>query len=144
MSKVHPSGVDRARGYSGDVGEIVSAPYVEPVVQIARAQLAPAEEAASLRPFNATVPSPIAPLTRFLGLERTVASPAWGENAVPRFRNLQKLLLDHALSRPEDERGPPLAAIQTVEKAVQLRLRYQQMHMSEVEMALGSENGMEP
>lgn len=146
MSKVHASGVDRARisGYSGDVGEIVSAPHVEPVVPVTRAQLLPAEEAASLRPLNASVPSPVAPLTRFLGPLLTVANPAWGEDAVPRFRNLQKRLLEHSLSLPEDERSPSLAAIRTVEKAVQLRLRYQQMHMSEIEMALGPESGTLP
>ena len=146
MSKVHASGIDRTRigGYSGDVGEIVSAPHVDPVAPVTRAQLHPAQEAASLRPLNASVPSPVAPLTRFLGPLLTVASPAWGEDAVPRFRKLQKQLLEHSLSRPEDERGPSLAAIRTVEKAVQLRLRYQQMHMSEVEMALKPDSGNLP
>ena len=142
MSTVHVPGVGRqgGTGFSEDVGEIVSVPQQEPITSVSRAQLLPGEEAASLRPLNAKLPSQIASLTRFLGPHLTVANPAWCGDPVPRMRALQKRLVEHSLTLPGSERAPCMRAISVVEKAVQLRLRYQQMYMNEFEMTTEPES----
>lgn len=136
MSSVHasgPHGQGRA-GLPADVGEIVNPGLQEPVARISRAQLSAQEQAISLPPAQVATPGPIAPLTRFLGPLLTVANPAWSGDPIPGMRALQKRLVEHSLTIPEGERSPCMDAISVVEKAVQLRLRYQQMHMSDVEM----------
>jgi hypothetical protein len=134
----NPAG-QHAAGLQGEVGEIVGNVRQEPIMRISRAELSPREQAISLPPTVMATPSPIAPLTRFLGPLLTVANPAWSGDPVPRMRGLQKRLVEHSLTVPESERSACMAAITVVEMAVQLRLRYQQMYMNEVEMAIKPE-----
>jgi hypothetical protein len=91
--------------------------------------------------LEASLPSPadlpegaVAPLTRFLGPLLTVANPAWVGDPVPRMRALQKALVAHSLTLAEDDRSSLMGAISVVETAVQWRLRWQQMRMTEAEM----------
>lgn len=81
----------------------------------------------------------IAPLTEFLGETLTSDNPAWKDDSLPRMRMLQKKLIACALMLPEDERGECLGAISVVEGDVRLRLRWQQMRMTEEEMAANPE-----
>ena len=98
--------------------------------------LKPTEVALSLPP-STELPNAVAPLTDLLGPSLTVASPAWSGDPVPGMRLLQKTLLDKALHLPEDERGPLLSAIDLVERAVRMRLRWQQMRRGELEAQAG-------
>lgn len=91
------------------------------------------DEAASLPSDDAIPSGPLAPLTRFLGPELTVANPAWGEHSVSRMRALQKKLVEFSLTLEESDRAECMAAISQVESAVQLRLRLEQMRMLELE-----------
>ncbi|MFC5474019.1 hypothetical protein [Paraherbaspirillum soli] len=90
--------------------------------------------AAALAQPTHLVDRPLAPLTDFLGPLLTVANPAWSGDPVPRMRDLQKVLVAHSLTLDRAERGPCLAAISVVEHAVTLRLRLQQLRMSELDM----------
>ncbi len=81
----------------------------------------------SLRSSLAESSATLAPLTLFVGVSLTVANPAWSSKPVDAMRALQKALLGHALTQPPDRRADSLAAIDVVERAVQLRLRFQQM-----------------
>jgi len=140
MSTVHAAGVNRQRaaGISSDVGEIIHVSQPDPIVNVSRAQLRPREEAASLLPLNAAPPGPIAPLTRLLGPEYTVANPAWTDHAVRYMRALEKRLVEHSLTLPQEERGACMEAISVVELNVQWRLRLQQMR--EFELVVGPES----
>lgn len=69
------------------------------------------------------------PITQYLGHELTVANPAWTGDPVPYMRSLQRKLIEHALALSPESRKPCLQAIEVVEKAVQHRLRFQQMSM---------------
>lgn len=89
--------------------------------------------AALAQPVQA-VDGPLTPLTDFLGPLLTVANPAWSGDPVPRMRELQKVLVAHSLKLDRAERGPCLTAISVVEQAVILRLRLQQLRMSELDM----------
>lgn len=124
----------RRTGISDDVGEIATVPWQQPVAPITRAQLLPAEEAASLHPLKAAIPDPIAPMTKFLGPRLTVGNRAWTGDPVPAMRALETRLVEHALSLPENERGACMDAIAAVEMAVLLRLRFQQMRMTPEEL----------
>lgn len=120
-------------GFSPGFGELSDIPR-EPLEPLNRAQLLPGEEAASLPP-----PIPqgaMIPLTRFLGPILTVANPAWIGDPVPHLRGLQKSLVAFSLTLAEGKRSELMAAINVVETAVQLRLRLQQMRMTEAEMQI--------
>ena len=127
-------GIDRSRGTDvGDAGDIQSLPKIAAVAQVvARANLLPEEEAISL-PATAAEPLLIRLLSRLLGAKLTVDNPVWSGDPVPRMRALQKKLVEQALLLPEDDRAACLAAISLVEKAVQLRMRWQQMRKSDAE-----------
>lgn len=86
----------------------------------------------------------IAPLTNFLGPLLTVANPVWRGDPVPGMRMLQKKLVAHALTLDEQDRAECMGAIATVENAVQLRLRWQQMRMTEAELNTKPENVKTP
>lgn len=102
--------------------------------------LKPAEAAVSLPP-STELPNAVAPLTRILGPKLTVDSPAWSGDPVPGMRMLQKTLLEAALRLREEDRGDVLAAIELVEAAVQMRLRWQQMRRSEVDALVEAASG---
>lgn len=136
MSTSVTTNVDRKipGGFPTDVGEIQSLPAQNPAQPIGRGQLLPEEEAVSLPPQSPETASPIAPLNRFLGPMLTVANPVWTGDPVPRMRGLQKTLVEHSLTLEQSDRSECMAAISVVESAVQLRLRFQQMRMSEADM----------
>lgn len=132
------SGVDlhNGLGLSADTGEIYSFTPQKPTASVLRNQLLPGEEAASVPPLFGIVTNTIAPLTRFLGPLFTVANPAWTGDPVPRMRKLQKRLVEYALTLDESDRSECMAAIMVVEGDVKLRLRLQQMRMTEAEMEI--------
>lgn len=142
MSKNVTSGNDRnvSGGAAADLGEIHSFTTGQPVQLVARPSLLPQEEVISLPPSLNSLPTPLAPLTRFLGPSLTVANPVWSGDPVPRLRALQKKLVEHSLTLAECDRSDFMAAITVVETAVRLRLRYQQMRMNEAEMNLKPES----
>lgn len=146
MSAAASTGVDRPGGvgFSLDVGEINSLPQAPTSGPVSRAHLLPGEEAASLPLPSAAPPSAISPLTRFLGPLLTVANPVWTNEGLPRMRRLQKKLVEHSLTLPEEDRSDCMAAISVVENAVQLRLRLQQMRMSDAEMNIKDEDVATP
>ncbi len=125
-------------GFSSGFGELGGIPREErgPVM---REQLLPGEEAASLPPV-VVAQGPLVPLTRFLGPLLTVANPAWSGDPIPRMRALQKSLVEHSLALEKGDRSELMAAINVVEGAVQLRLRLQQMRMSEAEMQIKTDD----
>ncbi|RJF96886.1 hypothetical protein D3870_21155 [Noviherbaspirillum cavernae] len=125
-------------GYGADVGEIHTADGVDLPQPILRELLSPEQQALSL-PQRDTTSIALAPLTRFLGPALTVANPVWTGDPVPRMRALQKILIEHALALPEAERPECLAAISVIDRNVQLRLRLQQMYMSDADMNTQSE-----
>lgn len=106
---------------------------LSPQRSVMRAQLLPGELEASLPSHTDLPQGAVAPLTRFLGPLLTVANPAWVGDPVPRMRSLQKALVAHSLTLPENDRAQLMAAITVVETAVQWRLRLQQMRMTEAE-----------
>ncbi|HJV73230.1 MAG TPA: hypothetical protein VJ654_03335 [Noviherbaspirillum sp.] len=118
--------------YSGDVADIPNAGDQSLSHPVLRELLSPEQQALSLPQQDASRPM-VAPLTRHLGPQLTVANPVWIGDPVPRLRGLQKLLIEHSLATPESDRPEFMAAISVVERAVQLRLRLQQMHMNELE-----------
>jgi hypothetical protein len=86
---------------------------------------------------QATPPSrQFAALTNILGKGVTTGNPVWTSAAVPGLRALQKLLVDHALKLPKEERGDCLGAIKVSEGEIKLRLRMLQMHENNAEMAM--------
>jgi hypothetical protein len=102
--------------------------------QRARPTLLPEEAAVSL-PEPDNVPTvEIQLLNQMLGSALTVENPVWSGDPIPRMRALQKALIEHALSLPEDDRSDCLDAVSLVEKAVQLRLRWLQMRRSDAEL----------
>lgn len=96
-------------------------------------QLKPSEVAVSLPP-STELPNAVAPLTDILGAKLTTDSPAWSGDPIPGMRMLQKTLVATSLQQDESERKDLLVAIELVEKAVQMRLRWQQMQRSEIEL----------
>lgn len=135
------SGINKRIGenLSSDGGEIISYPEAPVNKVILRESLSPAEVAVSLPP-SASPESPIAVLTKFFGPVLTVANPAWGGEPIPRMRALQKKIIEYSLTQDEGDRKECMEAISLVERAVQLRLRYQQMHMSDEEMDIKPED----
>ena len=112
-------------------GEIHSVQAAE-LAPKSRLLLNPSEEALSLPP-PAELPNAVAPLTKLIGARLTIDNPAWSGDPVPAMRLLQKTLVATSLALDEGERGPLLRAIELVEQAVRMRLRWQQMRRSEAE-----------
>lgn len=120
--------------FNPEVGEIQAQPSQLASIPVSRLTLLPGEEAASLPVLREELRPAFAPLTRFLGPLLTVANPAWIGDPVPRMRALQKKLVEHSLTLAQEDRTDCLDAITVVEKAVHLRLRFQQMRMTEGDM----------
>lgn len=114
-----------------ETGEIHSLQGVE-LAPKSRLLLSPSEEALSLPP-PAELPNAVAPLTGLIGARLTVDNPAWSGDPVPAMRLLQKTLVATSLELDDGDRGDLLRAIELVERAVQLRLRWQQMKRSDAE-----------
>lgn len=127
-------------GTAGQVetGEIHSLPEAE-LAPKSRLLLKPSEEALSLPPTT-ELPNAVAPLTQILGARLTVDSPAWSGDPIPGMRLLQKTLVATSLELEDGERGDLLSAIELVEKAVQMRLRWQQMRRSDAEAPIEADN----
>jgi hypothetical protein len=126
MSRIAPG--SGAAGGAGDAyADIVGPPAPDRSRPVARHSLRTWEESASLSPPSLPGEATLAPLTRFLGVELTAASPAWSRDPMPGLRRLQKRLVEYSLSLEEGERGDSMAAILVVEQAVRWSLRLQQM-----------------
>ena len=136
LSNVQTSRATRSSGpgLQNDVGEIRSLEQPMPVEAISGGELYPGEAAASLVQPSSAMDSGITALTSFLGTLLTVANPAWMGDPIPKMRGLQRRLIEHSLNQEEGRRHTCLAAISVVENAVQLRLRFQQMRMTDAEM----------
>lgn len=117
-----------------DLGDIHSLPESQ-LDPKPRPLLNPAEVEASLLPPT-ELPNSVAPLTSIIGPAMTVASPAWSGDPIPGMRMLQKTLVATSLQLKEGDRKDLLVAIELVEKAVQMRLRWQQMRRSEAELLI--------
>jgi hypothetical protein len=128
-----PSGIRTGGSPPVDVADISSHGGEDAHEVKALTDLLPAEQALSLPPPASATPGPHEPLTRFLGPLLTVANPAWSGDPVPRLRALQKMLVECSLALDKDDRRECMAALSVVETAVQLRLRFQQMRMTEAE-----------
>jgi len=115
-----------------DPGEIHSLVPTLPTPKT-RPLLHPAEEALSLPPPAPGADPKLLTLGLAVGRSLSFDNPVWRGNPVPVLRGLQKMLIDHALKRPQDERGACLRAVQVVEQAVLMRLRWQQMRRSDAE-----------
>jgi hypothetical protein len=114
-----------------ETGDIHSVPQTQ-LAPKSRLLLKPSEVAVSL-PSSTELPNAVAPLTDILGHRLTVDSPAWSGDPIPNMRMLQKTLLSVSLQKEQGDRADLLTAIELVEKAVQMRLRWQQMRRSDVE-----------
>ncbi|WP_051293508.1 hypothetical protein [Pseudoduganella violaceinigra] len=125
-----------------DAGEIHSLAPTLPTPKT-RPLLHPAEEALSLPPPALGTDPKLMMLGQAVGPALSFDNPVWRGNPVPALRGLQKMLIDQALNHPLEERGPSLRAVKVVERAVQLRLRWQQMRRSDAEpdRALQAEGG---
>ncbi|RZI42196.1 hypothetical protein EGT07_13305 [Herbaspirillum sp. HC18] len=121
-----------------DSAEIYGIPTGTLPRPVVRTELRPEEEAVSLSP-KAPTGGPLAALIRLLGPALTVANPAWYGDPIPLMRGLQKKLVEHSLTLDEGDRSECMAAISTVEIAVRLRLRFQQLRMTELERNLKPE-----
>lgn len=71
------------------------------------------------------------PFSGILDTNLTVNNPAWSTDPVPGMRTLLKTMMAVSLHLEEGDREELEAAIELVEKAVQMRLRLQQMRRSE-------------
>ena len=134
--------IGRGSGFSPGLGELGGIARQERV-SVMREQLLPGEEAASL-PGPPAVQSPLAALTRFLGPILTVANPAWSSNPIPGMRKLQKTFVEYSLTQDAVDRPPLMQAINVVEAAVKMRLRLQQMRITEAEMQIKPEEEKVP
>lgn len=108
-----------------------------------REALQPEEAALSLPPPEPADPK-IALLNRALGPRLTTDNPLWSGNPVPSLRALQKSLIAHSLTLPQAQRRACLDALTVVERAILLRLRWQQMRRSELESALAEAPAPQP
>jgi hypothetical protein len=115
-----------------DAGEIHSLAPTLPTPK-SRPLLHPGEEAVSLPPPALGADPKLVMLAQAVGPALSFDNPVWRGNPVPSLRGLQKLLIEQALKHPQEERGPGLRAVQVVEQAVQLRLRWQHMRRSDAE-----------
>jgi len=133
MINSQTNGIERSPGnpISGDVGEITGSAAPPAVPPIFRSSLQPWEQAVSLSSPSELPDFVITPVSRFLGPLLTVASPVWSSHAMARLRALQKKLIEHSLTLPQDDRLDCLGAVTMIEDAVLLRLRLEQMRMLE-------------
>ncbi|MET3130422.1 hypothetical protein AAKU55_000675 [Oxalobacteraceae bacterium GrIS 1.11] len=115
-------------------GEIIGPQAPERSRAVMRQDLSPGEELASMLPGALESQAALQPLTRFLGAPLTVANPAWSRDPLPGMRALQKTLVEYSLTLEQGARADTMAAIVVVERAVQLRLRLQQMDVRPHEM----------
>jgi len=125
-----PAGLD-----PGEFAEIYSL-HKTPATLRPRETLHPEEEALSLPPPEPADPK-ISLLNRALGARLTTDNPIWSGNPVPHLRALQKSLIAHSLTLPQAQRRPCLDALTVVERAILLRLRWQQMRRSDMEAVPG-------
>lgn len=130
---IQPSSVGGSRA-PADRAEIYHRPEEVARAPVLRELLQPEQAAISLPDVEQWSNGPIGILTEFLGPSLTTASAVWSGDPVPLMRSLERVLVEHSLGLPEDKRGPCLAAIGTIEKAVQWRLRLQQMRMTQAEL----------
>lgn len=114
-----------------ETGDILSLPET-PLELKSRLVLKPDEVELSLPPPTEP-PNSVAPLTHILGAKLTIDNPVWSGDPIPGMRMLQKTLVATSLQQPEGDRADLLVAIELVEKAVQMRLRWQQMRRSDAE-----------
>lgn len=114
-----------------ETGDILSLPETQ-IEQKSRLLLNPSEVTVSL-PASTELPNAVAPLTSIIGPRLTIDSPAWKDDPIPGMRMLQKTLVATSLQLGESDRKDLLVAIEMVEKAVQMRLRWQQMRRSDAE-----------
>jgi hypothetical protein len=128
------------RGGAGeriDGAEIHSLHEAE-LAPVSRSLLKPSEEARSLPP-STELQNAVAPLTEILGARLTTDSPAWSGDPVPAMRLLQKTLVAASLLLEDGRRADLMSAIELVEQAVQMRLRWQQMRRSDAEAPIEPE-----
>lgn len=127
-----------ARHYPIDVGQADEAGKIGGLADaapLAKAPppAAPVESEAAL-PYDPAERDPVLLMVGgVLGERLTTDNLAWRGDPVPVMRSLQKMLVAHSLTLPEDGREPAMAAIRTVELAVRWRLRWMQMRRSEAE-----------
>lgn len=84
------------------------------------------------------------PFADTLDTRLTVDNPAWSTDPVRGMRTLLKTMMAVSLHLDEGDREELQAAIELVEKAVQMRLRLQQMCRSEIELLLSKPASKEP
>ncbi len=66
-------------------------------------------------------------LSNAFGLPLTRHNAVWGPFALDKLRELQRALLEHAMTLEAEPRRPVLDAVKTIELSVMLRLRYEEM-----------------
>ena len=136
------TGVGRGAVEQIETGEIHSLREPQPAPP-ARQPLRPAETGPSAPP-SIERPNSVAPLTAIIGARLTTESCAWSGDPIPGMRLLQKTLVAASLALEQGERADLLSAIELVEKAVQMRLRWQQMRRSDAEGPTETEQEEEP
>lgn len=124
----------------GDVGAIHSLDQKQQAELTIGADLSNSEHALSVPPVGPP-PRQLQALTDLLGKGVTIGNIAWTPAALPDMRALQKTLVEHSLKLEKEDRADCLAAILVVEEAVKLRLRLQQMHENEAELAMATDGG---
>ncbi len=142
IEAINPSEPSRRSRYIGD--NVPPMPFDPIEIPIAKDQTPQVDSTTPIfHAFNEENPA-IAPLTNFLGTLLTVANPVWMSDPVPGMRMLQKKLIAHALTLDEKDRSECMDAIAVVDNAVQLRLRWQQMRMTEEELNVKPETVKKP
>lgn len=117
----------------GELGEIQTI-VRETLVPKALPMLGEEEAAASMPPPEDTIDRKIMLLNRAIGEKLTVNNPVWTGDPILRMRALQKRLIAYSLTLEEQDRQSCMDAIRVVEHNVQLRLRWQQMRRSDLEL----------
>lgn len=117
----------------GEMGEIQTV-VREVLVPKALPMLGQEEALASMPSADDTIDRKILLLNRAIGEKLTVNNPVWTGDPIPRMRALQKRLIAYSLTLETEERQPCMDAIRVVEQNVQLRLRWQQMKRSDLEL----------
>ena len=134
-TRIYKTRTDRSGAVGqADFKDIHSLPE-SPLEPKSRALSRPDDVEAYLLP-SLELPNAVAPLMHIIGPAMTVDSPAWSGDPIPGMRMLQKTLVATSLQLDEGDRKELLTAIELVEKAVHMRLRWQQMRRSEVELLI--------